>query len=338
MPRRRRLVVLGLLAAGIAVAWATAQRGDNSEHGHAAAAAAPKPGTTTTEVRALAGIGSLRDRLERLPAVAPGDLEGTIDLGGNGCSRQALNLGTLERTATRRDVCAAEGAKFGVRLRDLRRNPTTLGVIDTDGNFAENVTVPPGWDWWGLTSDGLVFCKGRDGGRLRQFGGGSRPLPSCPLTRATQSLLFATADRRQIVDENGRRIVTLRKPLPSFASVQTFGDGVLAVDADLYRAGRLIASYDLVDGVMLGASRSGDVALVSDVARAHLAVMTRDGTRRSIDPALASRGGAFSPDGRHLLLQRDSDLLIEMDAATLRPLARVDLDPEAELLDWRPVP
>ena len=80
------------------------------------------------------------------------------------------------------------------------------------------------------------------------------------------------------------------------------------------------------------------MTLVSDVARAHLAVMTRDGTRRSIDPALASRGGAFSPDGRHLLLQRDSDLLIEMDAATLRPLARVVLDPEAELLDWRPVP
>ena len=83
MPRRRRLVVLGLLAAGIAVAWATAQRDDDSEPGQAAAAAAAKPGTTT-EVQALAGIGSLRDRLERLPAVAPGDLDGTIDLGGNG--------------------------------------------------------------------------------------------------------------------------------------------------------------------------------------------------------------------------------------------------------------
>ena len=93
-----------------------------------------------------------------------------------------------------------------------------------------------------------------------------------------------------------------------------------------------------MDAVLLGASRNGDIALVSDVARAHLAVMTRDGTRRDIEPALASRGGAFSPDGRHLLVQRDSDLLIQLDAVTLRPLARVELDPEAELLDWRPAP
>jgi hypothetical protein len=338
MPTRRRLVVLGLLAAGIAVAWATTQRGDDAEPGQAAAAAAPEAGTTTAETKPLASIGSLRERLERLPEVAPGDLQGTLDLGGNGCSRQALDLGTLARTATPRDVCAAAGAKFGVRLRDLRRNPAKLGVIDTAGNFAENVAVPEGWDWWGLTADGLVFCDGRDVGRLRRFGGGTEPLPSCPLTRAPEGLLFASADRRQLVDVSGRRVVGLRESLPSFATVRTFGDGLLAVDADLYRAGRLVASYDLVDAVLLGASGKGDVALVSDVARAHLAVMARDGTRRQIEPALASRGGAFAPDGEHLLVQRDGDLLILLDAATLQPLARVDLQPEAELLDWRPAP
>ena len=338
MLTRRRLVVLGLLAAGVAVAWVSTQRGDDAAPGRAAVAAAPDPGTTTAEVKALASIGSLSERLDRLPPIAPGDLEGIIDLGGNGCSRQAIQLGTLARTATPRDVCAAEGAAFGVRLRDLRRNPAKLGIIDTDGNFAENVAVPEGWDWWGLTREGLVFCKGRDLGRLRQFGGGSEPLPSCPITRAPEGLLFVNADRRQLVDASGGRVVGLRKQLPSFASVRAFGDGLLAVDADLYRAGRLIASYDLVDAVLLGASGNGDIALVSDVARAHLAVMTRDGTRRAIDPALASLGGAFSPDGEHLLVQRDSDLLIELDAETLRPLARVELEPEAELLDWRPTP
>ncbi len=337
MLTRRRLVVLGLVAAGIAAGWAATSRTGDGASDQAGAAATPTAGATTAEVQPLAGIGSLRDRLERLPPLAPGDLEGRVDLGGNGCSRQALNLGTLDRTATRRDVCAAEGAEFGVRLRDLRRNPAKLGVIDTDGNFAEDVTVPAGWDWWGLTADGLVFCKGRDQGRLRKFGGGTEPLPSCPLTRAPQGLLFAAENRRRLVDGAGRVVVTLRRPLPGFASVRTFGDGLLAVDSDLYREGRLIATYALADAVVLAASRSGDVALVSDAARAHLAVVARDGERRAIDPALASRGGTFSPDGRHLLLQRDADLLIALDAATLRPLARVDLDPEAELLDWRPI-
>ena len=190
-------------------------------------------------------------------------------------------------------MCAAEGAKFGVRLRDLRRNPGTLGVIDTDGNFVENVPVPRGWDWWGLTAAGIVFCDGDERGRLRAFRGSTTPLSSCPLTVGPSGLLFASADRREIVDGDGRRVVSLRRRLPSFAHVETFGDGLIAVDADLYRAGRLVVSLDLTDGIVLGASRSGDVTLVSDAARAHLAVMLRDGTRRAIDPTVASRGGAL---------------------------------------------
>jgi hypothetical protein len=338
MLTRRRLVVVGLLVVGLAAGWANTLR-DGRTAGQAAAAGAPPiSGTTTASTAPLASIGSLRDRLRRLPQVAPGDLEGVVDLGGTGCSRQRLDLGTLVLAATPRDICAAPGAKFGVRLRDVRRNLTTLGVIDTDGNFAENVAVPEGWEWWGLTADGLVFCDTREDGRLRRFGGGTTSLPSCPLTLAPEGLLFAGAGRRHIVDAAGRRVVSLRRSLPSFASVRPFGDGLIAVDADLYRGGRLIASLDLADGVVLGASRDGDVALVSDVARAHLAVMARDGTRRAIDPALASREGAFSPDGQHLLVQRDADLVLELDAATLRPLARLDLDPRAELLDWRSAP
>jgi hypothetical protein len=333
MVARRRIVVLGLLVTGVAVGWASTLRYEDGAPDQAAAGPAT---TATTESAPLASIGSFRDRLERLPPVAPGDLEGVLDLGGDGCARDRLDLGALVRTATPRDVCAAEGARFGVRLRDLRRNPGTLGVIDTDGNFVENVPVPQGWDWWGLTAAGIIFCDGDERGRLRAFRGGTTPLSSCPLTVGPSGLLFASADRRAIVDGDGRRVVSLRRRLPGFARVQTFGDGLIAVDADLYRAGRLVVSLDLTDGVVLGASRTGDVTLVSDAARAHLAVMLRDGTRRAIDPSLASRGGALSPDGRHLLLEHDDRLLLDLDVATLRPLARIDLDPRAQLLDWRP--
>ncbi len=337
MLTRRRLVVLCLLAAGIAAGWASTQRPDDDVPAQAVAAAAPDSETTTAEVVALQSIGSLRERLERLPEVAPGDLEGIVDLRGTGCSQQRLDLGTLVRTSTRRDVCAAPGAEFGLRLRDVRRRSSTLGVIDIDGNFAENVTIPAGWDWWGLTVDGLVFCEGSDNGRLRRFGGGTEPLPACPLAQAPVGLLFASADGRRIVDGAGRSVVSLRRPLSGDAVVRPFGDGLIAVDADLYRDGRLIESLDPAD-VVLGASRDGDVALVSDVARAHLAVVVRGGSRRAIDPALARRGGAVSPDGGHLLVQRDADLLIRLDAATLRPVARLDLEPRAELLDWLPAP
>ena len=336
MVARRRIVVLGLLAAGVAAGWASTLRDDDGAPDQAAAAGPTTTGTTT-DAAPLASVGSFRDRLERLPAVAPGDLEGVLDLGGDGCARERLDLGTLVRTATPRDVCAAEGAKFGVRLRDLRRNPRTLGVIDTDGNFSENVPVPQGWDWWGLTAAGIVFCDGDARGRLRAFGGGTTQLSSCPLTVGASGLLFASADKKS---DRRRRRPPRRVAPPSPARLRTGADVRRRPDRGrrrpVPRRSPRSSSLDLTDGVVLGASRSGDVTLVSDAARAHLAVMLRDGTRRSIDPTLASRGGALSPDGRHLLLQHDDRLLLDLDAATLQPLARIDLDPRAELLDWRP--
>jgi hypothetical protein len=42
-----------------------------------------------------------------------------------------------------------------------------------------------------------------------------------------------------------------------------------------------------------------------------------------------------SPDGARVVLQRDALLLVVLDAATLRPLQQLQLDRDAELLDWR---
>jgi hypothetical protein len=183
-----------------------------------------------------------------------------------------------------------------------------------------------------------VFCKGGESGqgRLRLFGGATTRLPSCPLTEGLDGLLFAGADQKSVIDERGRRIAALTEPLPRFPTVRQFGDGLLAIDADLYRDGRRIASFGDPDLAVLGASHDGKVALLSDTTGRMF--VYRDGVRHAIDAALATRGGVVAPDGRRLLLQRDNLVLLELDAATLRPLARLQLGTRSELLDWRPAP
>jgi hypothetical protein len=339
-----RVVLAGLAAVAVVVGGSIATRdGPLGSRGASppddAAASATTSDGAPAPTTSLPALGTLSDRLARLPEVGPGELEGLLDFGGSGCEQVTLDLGTLDVTGTQRDVCAVAGAKFGVRLRDVRRNPDELGVVDLEGRPAETVPVPAGWDWWGVARDGVVFCKGSDGaGRLRRFGGGSTPLPSCPLTQARDGLVFLGRDRRSIVDQAGRRLAAQRDRISRFASVRPFGDGLLAIDTDLYGPdGRRLASFDAPDGSVVGASRDGRVVLVAEAAGTRL-IVYRDGTPHDIDQALATRGGLVSPDGRHVLVQRDARLLVELDAVTLRPLGRLLLDRRGELLDWRSKP
>src|SRR5262245_12093282 len=203
-PRMRapnvRVVLAGLAAAAVSVGGPIATRagplgGRDASPPDDAATPTTTPDGTTAPTTSLPALGTLSDRLARLPEVAPGDLAGVLDLGGSGCEQVTFDLASLESTDTPRDVCAAPGAKYGIRLRDLRRNPDELGVVDLEGRPAETVPVPAGWDWWGLARDGIVFCKGSDGpGRLRRFGGRTVPLPSCPVTQARDGLLFLSRD------------------------------------------------------------------------------------------------------------------------------------------------
>ena len=333
-----RLVLAGLAAAAVFAGASLATRNGplGGRGGSAARDAALTATGTTAPTTSLTELGTLSDQLARLPAVAPGDLAGVLDLGGTGCEQLTLDLATFAVTGTPRDVCAAPGARYGVPVRDVRRSPSELAVVDLAGRPAETVPVPAGWDWWGVAPDGLVFCKGSDGpGRLRRFGGGSRPLPSCPLTQARDGLLFLGRDRRSIVDEAGRRLAAQRGRISRFASVRPFGDGMLAIDMDLYGpGGRRLASLHDPDGIVMGASQDGRVVLVSEAAGTRLFVY-RDGKPHGIDESLATRAGLVSPDGKRVLIQRDSRLLIELDATTLRPLGRLELDRRGELLDWR---
>src|SRR5262249_39992453 len=125
----------------------------------------------------------------------------------------------------------------------------------------------------------------------------------------------------------------LAQRLPQFPDVRPLGDGLLAIDGDLYRAGHRIASFGKPDLTVIGASRDGKVALLSDVT-GHM-VVYRDGVPHAIDTSLASRGGVVAPDGKRLLLQRDNRTLLVLDATTLRPVARLELVTRSELLDWR---
>ena len=66
--------------------------------------------------------------------------------------------------------------------------------------------------------------------------------------------------------------------------------------------------------------------------------MYHDGVANPVAAALSgdSGGGVVAPDGRRILIQRDRDPPIEIDAATRRPLGRLDLGFDGYVIDWRP--
>jgi hypothetical protein len=328
-----RVVLVALAAAGVLVGGKLATRhgpvgGSSAGAAHAArtAAAAATSGP--------AGLGSLSDRLARLPELRPGELHGTLVVRGDDCSWQRIALATLRSTRSSVAVCAEPGAAFGIPPLPPANTPVNdLPVVDLAGRPTEVIHLPRDLDRVMLVREGLVFCpRGLRSGRLRRFGGRAEVLPGCPV--GLDPLLFAGPGRRSIVDRRGHRIAALRTPLPLDALVSTIGDGVLAVGTSIYRGGRLLAAFDEPGGIVLGASRDGRVALIGNGTGLGL-FLYRNGVARPIDTALATHAGAVSPDGSRLLVQHGLRQLIELDAATLRPLARIELATAPDgSLDW----
>jgi hypothetical protein len=333
-----RVVLAGLAVAVLVVGDSIATRlGGGTDGGGdvprttSAVDGAPAPTTS------LSGLGSLADRLARLPAVAPGELAGVLYLAG--CPPATLDLNTLETARPPGEVCAAPGARFGVRLSDLQMSDRELPIVDLDGRPAETVRAPDGWDFVDLARQGVVFCRDADRpeGRLRRFGGGTTRLPSCPLARTRAGLmLYPGGDKRSVIDERGRRVAALARPVQAGVSgVREFGDGLLAVDHELYRDGRRIASYR-EGSVALAASRDGKVALLRGPDRSDQRLLVyHHGELHAIDDELVQGGaGVVAPDGRRILLQYDRTTMIEIDPATRRPLAL--LKTADFVADWRP--
>lgn len=330
LTRRSSLAVIALLAVGVGLGASRLLGSGDAPSAHTAA-----DGAAPTR-----SIGSISDQLARLPAVRPGQLVGVLDLVGDSCEPTTLDLATFARSESSPDVCRLAGAAFGARMVDVSPTgiPLTIAIVDTAGAVRERVKVPAGWPWWRVTAEGIVFCDLLQvRGRFRAFAGTTRRLPGCPLDATSPRLIFAGPGRRSLVDGAGRQIVALRAALPSEATVHVLGADLIAAGPDLYRAGRLIASVRLEPPFteIISASRDGRVVLVGNASQNRIGVV-RDGATHPIEPELANFTGVVAPDGRRLLLERSNSLLIEVGADTLRPIARLDLDPPRDVMDWRP--
>ena len=331
-----RVVLAGLAAAAVFVGGSVATR-DGPLGGRGAESGGPARSATADGATAsLPTLGSVSDQLARLPAVAPGELAGVLDVFAEHCSPDHVDLGTLERVSTPTDICAASGAKYGFRGGDWPEN--RVDVVDLDGRPVETVAVPSGWDFAGVTREGIVFCIEEEGAtraRLRRFLGTTSRLPSCPVGQTGDGRpLFASADYRSVFDERGHRIATLARRLHT--DVRTIGDGLLAVSNELHRNGRRIATYGKGLSI-LGASSDGSVVLLQRDETRELVVHHRGVPHvLSKDLTGVAGSGVVAPDGGRILLQRDLGAAIVIDAATRRPLARLEIVTGDLVFDWRP--
>ena len=188
----------------------------------------------------LPTLGSISDQLARLPPVAPGDLAGVLDVADgpdvadDACAPDQIDLDTLERNATRMDVCAAPGAKFGIRA-GRKAAGDHIDILDLDGRRVETVVVPSGWAFAGMTRRGVAWLQRRRSG----------PAPRVRRHHRAATVVPAGSDQRRpsVVREcrpqerGGRpRPAALTAPtrLARFPNIRELGDGLLAVDAELY--------------------------------------------------------------------------------------------------------
>jgi hypothetical protein len=331
-----RVVLAGLAVAAVFVGGSVARRdgplgGRGAESGGPARTATADGAPASTA--SLPTLGSISDQLARLPAVAPGELAGVLDVSVDHCSSDQVDLGTLERASPPPDTCASPGAKYGYRGGDWPEDQ--VEVVDLDGRPVETVAVPSGWFFAGVTREGIVFCI-EDGGatraRLRRFLGTTKRLPSCPAGRTGDGRpLFASADGRSVFDERGHRLATMAEPLHT--DVLSIGDALLVVGNELFRNGRRIAS----DGSILGASSDGSVLLFQRDETRELVVYHRGVPHvLSKDLTGVAGSGVVAPDGGRILIQRDRGAGIVIDAATRRPLARLDIVTGDFVFNWRP--
>jgi hypothetical protein len=340
-PRRRDtgplLVVVGCLAAIATAVVLVTSRNTPAPAGHI---------TTTPNPATPAPKG---DPTDRLPTLQPGQLHGVARATAGGCLVGTVDLAHVEQATTTVGACARPGAALGLEL-DFPPDARTFQVVDLTGRPVRTLTAPPGATMLDWTSEGVVFCDRvtpaltpapGSHGVLRRFDGGSDlQLPACPFTRDVDGgvQLYASNGGRDVVDQAGRLLAHGSKPFASDTRMLIISDHLFAAGRDLYRDGRLVGSFGEPDWHIVSASADGRVVLVSDnttVFDQHFWIY-RDGRRHAIDSTLATTGGAVAPDGRHVLVQHEPQVLLELDTATLRPLARLDL--ETEFVQWSVMP
>ncbi len=334
-----------LVVAGVAVAALADSRG-------AGVAAEPQPATVTTDTerdRATA-IGTLADQLGRLPTVGVGDFAGRIHRRLPACRWQATALATgAEEDLTPEGRCPLwlPGWRyaFGFAVEQSANAPIVRAVDVFEGTRSTgriDVPLQPTGGAAGTPRGQFALCLQGDRQETRLYRGARllRTVRACGPVAFGEEFLFQ--DGARFHDADGRVVLDLGDPE---VYVQPAVNGLVVVAAlrevSVYRGRRRIRSFPLPAGVTAGAIVDSDasedgrtVVLRFHAVSAADIVVLRDGTdevgRTQIGTVLTAR---VAPDGRSLAAVV-AGVPVILDAATLAPVARLAIEPEAALVAW----
>jgi hypothetical protein len=337
-----------IVVAGVAVASLADSR---SSGGSTRAAVSTSPATTAPPPKTTPDVGSLTEQLERLPAVAPGELQGRIHRRLPACQWRSTDLATgADDDVTPPGRCPlwVPGWRYAFQfaVEQSANAPIIRGIVVREGAKAVGrIRVPEEVTGGAAGTPGgrLALCLHAERDETRIYTGArlDRIVPACDPVAFGEEFLFQ--DGARFRDADGRVVLDLGRP-PVF--VDPVANGlVVAVTGDdrlrVYRGRRLLHERALPPGL-----RETDV-LDADADRDGGTVVLR--VRRELESDLAvvpmradtseeSRVGSvlsvwMAPDGRSVAAVV-AGVPVILDAGTLIPRARLELEPGASLEAW----
>ena len=344
-----RLATVAVVLAVAGVAGASLV--DSGRAGPDPAETAPPPTSATkaTPDPAVA-VGSLSERLERLPLLAPGALGGRIHRRLPACRWQATDLATgtdADLTPPGRCPLWLPGWRYAfvfsveqsanapiVRAVDVFRGARQEGRIELPHEPTGGAAATP--------QGRFALCLRGDVPETRVYRGARLVdrVRACGPVAFGEEFLFH--DGARFRDADGHVVLDLGDPQPY---VQPAVNGLVVVAANgtvsVYDGRRRIRSFPLPDGVAASNIVDSDtseegrtVVLRFHAVSAADIVVLRAGSddvgRTEIGTVLTAR---TAPDGRSLAAVI-AGVPVVLDAATLAPVARLAIEPEAALVAW----
>lgn len=334
-----------LVVAGVAVASLA-----DTRRAGVAADPQPPPVTADAERERVTAVGTLADQLRRLPAVGIGDLAGRIHRRLPACRWQATDLATgAEEDLTPRGRCPLwlPGWRyaFAFSVEQSANAPIVRAVDVFEGAHATgriDLPLEPTGGAAGTPRGRFALCLRGDRQETRLYRGATfvKTVRACGPVAFGEEFLFQDGARFSAAD--GRVVLDLGDPRPY---VQPAVNGLVVIaahgDVSVYRGRRRIRSFPLPDRVTAGAIVDSDVSedgrtvvlRFHAVSAADIVVLragTDDVGRTQIGTVLTAR---VAPDGRSLAAVV-AGVPVVLDAATLAPVARLAIEPEAALIAW----
>ena len=252
---------LASLAAVLAVAGvAAASLADSRSSGGAPrAAATTQPATTPPPADTVPAVGTLTDQLERLPAVAPGELRGRIHRRLPACQWRSTDLATgADDDVTPPGRCPlwVPGWRYAFQfaVEQSANAPIIRGIVVRAGTReVGRIRVPEEVTGGAAGTPGgrLALCLHGSRDETRVYTGArlDRIVPACDPVAFGEEFLFQDGGRFR--DDDGRVVLDLGRPpvfvhpVASGLVVAVTGDGLLRV----YRGRRLLHERALPDGL-----------------------------------------------------------------------------------------